>query len=154
MEFSVDQPLRFLPAPLDGFGVTFNITHTDSSLDTGLPRLAGIKIPLFDQMKETLNASIYYEKHGLRLRAAAHRRSRTVFDLATDNLYALARYESPSTELDLTASYKFFRRWTIYAEVQNALSAPHHGYNGDSNLRLDYNEYADWSATFGLRWSL
>lgn len=154
VEFAFDQPLRFLPAPLDGLGVTINVTYTDSSLDTGLPRLAGLKIPLFDQMKETINASIYYEKHGLRLRAAAHRRSRTVFDLATDNLYALARTESPSTELDLTASYKFTRRWTIYAEIQNALSAPRHGYNGDSNLRLDYNEYADWSATVGLRWSL
>ncbi len=154
VEFAFDQPLRFLPAPLDGLGVTINVTYTDSSLDTGLPRLAGLKIPLFDQMKETVNASIYYEQHGLRLRAAAHRRSRTVFDLATDNLYALARTESPNTELDLTASYKFFRRWTIYAEVQNALSAPRHGYNGDSNLRLDYNEYSDWSATVGLRWSL
>lgn len=131
-----------------------NATFTDSSLDTGLPRLAGTKIPLFDQMKETLNASVYYERYGFRLRAAAHRRSRTVFELATDNPLALARYEAPSTELDLTASYKFHRRWTIYAEVQNALSAPRHGYNGNSTLRLDYNEYADWAATFGLRWSL
>lgn len=154
VEFAFDQPLRFLPAPFDGLGVTVNFTYTDSSLDTGLPRLAGLKIPLFDQMKETLNASIYYEKCGLRLRAAAHRRSRTVFDLATDNLYALARYESPSTELDLTASYKIHRRWTVYAEIQNALGAPRHGYNGDANLRLDYNEYADWAATFGVRWSL
>ncbi|MBL9188173.1 MAG: TonB-dependent receptor [Opitutaceae bacterium] len=154
VEFAYDQPLRFLPAPFDGLGVTANFTYTDSSLDTGLPRLAGLKIPLFDQMKQTVNASIYYEKNGLRLRAAAHRRSRTVFDLATDNLYALARYESPSTELDLTASYKFLRRWTVYAEIQNALSAPRHGYNGDPNLRLDYNEYSDWSATLGIRWNL
>ncbi len=154
VEFAFDQPLRFLPAPFDGLGITVNLTRTDSSLDTGLPRLAGIKIPLFDQMKETVNASLYYEKNGLRLRAAAHRRSRTVFDLATDNLYALARTESPSTELDLTASYKFLRRWTIYTEVQNALSAPRHGYNGDSNLRLDYNEYSDWAATIGVRWNL
>jgi TonB-dependent receptor len=154
VEFAFDQPLRFLPAPFDGLGITINVTYTDSSLDTGLPRLAGLKIPLFDQMKETVNASIYYEKSGLRLRASAHRRSRTVFDLATDNLFALARYESPSTELDFTASYKFHRRWTVYTEVQNALSAPRHGYNGDSNLRLDYNEYAEWAATVGVRWSL
>jgi len=154
VEFAFDQPLRFLPAPLDGLGVTFNFTYADSSLDTGLPRLAGAKIPLFDQMKETVNASLYYEKHGLRLRAAAHRRSRTVFELATDNPIALARYETPSTELDLTASYRFHRRWTVYAEVQNALSTPRFAYNGNKELRLDYNEYADWTATFGLRWSL
>jgi TonB-dependent receptor len=154
VEFAFDQPLRFLPTPFDGLGVTINVTSTDSSLDTGLPRLAGLKIPLFDQMKETVNASIYYEKSGLRLRAAAHRRSRTVFDLAQDNLFALARYESPSTELDFTASYKFLPRWTLYTEMQNALSTPRHGYNGDSHLRLDYNEYAKWAATVGVRWSL
>ena len=154
VEFAFDQPLRFLPAPFDGLGITVNLTHTDSSLDTGLPRLAGLKIPLFDQMKDTINAGVYYDKGGIRLRASAHRRTRTVFELATDNPYALARFEAPSTELDLTASYKFFRRWTVYAEIQNALSAPRHGYNGDANLRLDYNEYADWAATFGVRWSL
>jgi TonB-dependent receptor len=154
VEFAYDQALRFLPAPFDGLGVTFNYTYTDSKLDTGLPQLAGLKIPLFDQMKRTVNGSLYYEKRGLRLRASAHQRSRTVFDLATNNPYALARLEAPSTELDLTASYRFWRQWTIFGEVQNALSAPRHGYNGNQDIRLDYNEYADWAVTFGLRWSL
>jgi TonB-dependent receptor len=154
VELAYDQALRFLPAPFDGLGVTFNLTYADSELDTGLPQLAGLKIPLFDQMKNTVNASLYYEKKGLRLRASAHRRSQTVFDLATDNPYALARYESPSTELDLTASYRFLRHWTFFAEVQNALSAPRHGYNGNRAIRLDYNEYADWTTTLGLRWNL
>ncbi len=154
IEFAYDQALRFLPAPFDGLGVTFNFTYADSELDTGLPRLAGLKIPLFDQMKRTVNASLYYEKRGLRLRASAHRRSRTVFELATNNPYALARFEAPSTELDLTASYKVWRQWTVFAEVQNALSASRQGYNGDQALRLDYNEYAAWAATFGLRWNL
>ncbi len=154
VELAYDQALRFLPAPFDGLGVTFNYTYTDSSLDTGLPQLAGLKILLFDQMKRTVNGSIYYEKRGLRLRASAHQRSRTVFELATNNPYALARLESPSTELDLTASYKIWRQWTIFGEVQNALSAPRHGYNGNQDLRLDYNEYAAWAVTFGLRWNL
>jgi TonB-dependent receptor len=154
VEFAYDQALRFLPAPFDGLGVTFNYTYTDSSLDTGLPRLAGLKIPLFDQVKETANVSLYYEKHDLRLRASVHRRSKTLFELATDNPIELARYEAPSTELDLTASYKLSRRLTIFAEVQNALSEPRHGYNGDDRIRPDFNEYTDWAATFGVRWSL
>ncbi|MBI5689520.1 MAG: TonB-dependent receptor [Verrucomicrobia bacterium] len=154
VELAIDYPLRFLPAPWDGLGITCNYTYSDSELDTGLPQLTGRKIPLFDQMKNTLNAGLYYEKHGLRLRASAHQRSRTVFELATDNPYALARFESPSTELDLTASYRFLRRWTVFAEVQNALGVPRHGYNGDKSLRLDFNEYADWTATVGVRWNL
>ncbi|MBM3853228.1 MAG: TonB-dependent receptor, partial [Verrucomicrobia bacterium] len=154
VEFAFDQPMRFLPAPFNGLGVTFNFTYTDSSLNTGLPLLAGVKIPLFDQMKETMNASVYYDRGGFRIRASAHRRSRTVFELATDNPLALARSEAPSTEVDLTASYRFSRRWTVYAEVQNAFSSSRLAYNGDRAIRLDYNEYAEWTATFGLRWSL
>ncbi len=154
LEFAYDQQLKFLPAPLDGLGVTFNYTYSDSSLDTGLPQLAGTKIPLFDQVRDIVNVSAYYEKRGLRLRAAVHHRSTTLFDLATNNPLALARYESPSTELDLTASYKVWRNLTVYAEIQNALNKSRNGYNGDKNLRPDYNEYTDWAATFGLRWNL
>ncbi len=154
LEFAYDQQLRFLPAPFDGLGVTFNYTYADSSLDTGLPRLAGVKIPLFDQVRDTVNVSLYYEKRGLRLRASIHHRSTTLFELATDNPIALARYEAPSTELDLTASYKVWRNVTIFAEVQNALSEARHGYNGNERIRPDYNEYTDWAGTFGIRWNL
>ena len=31
---------------------------------------------------------------------------------------------------------------------------PRNGFNGDSNLRLDFNEYTTWAATFGIRWNL
>jgi len=154
VELAYDQQLRFLPAPFDGLGVTFNYTYADSSLDTGLPKLAGVKIPLFDQVKDTVNVSLYYEKRDLRLRASLHHRSTTLFELATDNPIALGRYEAPSTELDLTASYKVWRRLTIFAEVQNALNESRHGYNGNGRLRPDYNEYTDWAATFGIRWNL
>ena len=154
IELAYDQQLRFLPSPFDGLGVTFNYTYTDSSLDTGLPLLAGLKIPLFDQVKDVMNVSLYYEKRGLRLRASVHHRSTTLFDLATNNPIALARYESPSTELDLTASYKIWRNLTVFGEVQNALNESRSGYNGDDRIRPDYNEYTAWAATIGLRWSL
>ena len=58
--------------------MTVNVTYTDSSLDTGLPRLTGLKIPLFDQVRDTVNVSVYYEKHALRLRASVHQRSTTL----------------------------------------------------------------------------
>ena len=39
IELAYDQALRFLPAPFDGLGVTFNFTYADSELNTGLPLL-------------------------------------------------------------------------------------------------------------------
>jgi iron complex outermembrane receptor protein len=154
IELAFDSQFKFLPAPFDGFGATVNYTYTDSELDSGLPALAGRKMPLFDQVENTVNASLYYERGPARLRLSVHHRTETLFELATDNPIALARYEAPSTTLDLTASYRVWRDWTIYTEFSNLTNEPSHGYNGDENLRLDYNEYTGWSAVIGMRWNL
>lgn len=154
LELAYDQRLTFLPAPFDGFGVTLNYTHTDSELDSGLPALAGIKMPLFDQVGDTFNASLRYERGRLRTRLSLHHRSDTLFDLATDAAIAVGRYEAPSTSVDFTASYKLKRGWSVYLELANLTNEPSWGYNGDKNIRLDYNEYADWSGVLGIRWNL
>jgi TonB-dependent receptor len=154
LELAFDSQFKFLPAPFDGLGATVNFTFTNSELDAGLPALAGIKMPLFDQVKRSANASLYYEKGPARIRLSLHQRSETLFELATDNPIALARYEAPSTTLDLTASYRVWRNWTLYTEFSNLTNEPSHGYNGDKNLRLDYNEYTGWSGVIGVRWNL
>lgn len=154
VELAVDSRFTFLPAPLDGFGGTVNYTHTESSLDSGLPALAGTRMPLFDQVGDTLNASLRYERGPVRVRVALHHRSKTLFELATDNPIALARYEAPSTTYDFTASYKLGRGVSLYGEVANLGNEPSWGYNGDRSVRLDYNEYTGWSAVLGIRWNL
>ncbi|MBL9194303.1 MAG: TonB-dependent receptor [Opitutaceae bacterium] len=154
VELAFDSQLKFLPAPLDGLGVTLNYTYTHSELDSGLPALAGVDLPLFDQVGDTINASLYYEKGPARLRLSLHHRGEVLFDLATDNVLALARYEAPSTTLDFTASYRFWRNWTVYTEFSNLTNEPSHGYNGSESLRLDYNEFTGWSAVLGVRWNL
>ncbi len=154
LELAIDSRFTFLPAPFDSLGATLNYTHTSSSLDSGLPALAGIKLPLFDQVADTFNASLRFERGRIRLRAALHHRSETLFDLATDNPLALARYEAPSTTVDFTASYKLNRGVSVYFELANLTNEPSWGYNGDKNVRLDYNEYTDWSGVVGVRWSL
>jgi TonB-dependent receptor len=154
VELAYDQRFTFLPAPFNGLGLTLNYTRTDSELDSDLPALAGLKLPLFDQVKNTFNASLRYERGGLRTRLSLHHRSDTLFDLATDAAIAVGRYEAPSTSVDFTASYKLKRGWSVYVELANLTNEPSWGYNGDKNIRLDYNEYADWSGVLGARWNL
>ena len=154
VELAVDSRFKFLPAPFDGLGANLNYTHTSSSLDSGLPALAGVKLPLFDQVADTFNASLRYERGRVRLRAALHHRSSTLFELATDNPIALARYEAPSTTVDFTGSYKLNRGFSVYFEFANLTNEPSWGYNGDKNIRLDYSEYTDWTGVVGVRWNL
>lgn len=154
IELAVDSRFSFLPAPFDGFGATVNYTHTKSELDSDLPALAGRKMPLFDQVADTVNFSLRYERGPFRARAALHYRSDVLFDLATDNALAVGRYEAPSTTYDFTASYRLRRGFTVYVEFANLTDEPSWGYNGDKNIRLDYNEYTNWTAVAGVRWSL
>jgi len=103
---------------------------------------------------ETIARPTFNQLNPARLRLSLHHRSEVLFDLATDNVLALARYEAPSTTLDFTASYRVWRNWPVHTEFSNLTNEPSHGYNGNESLRLDYNEVTGWSAVLGLRWNL
>ncbi len=157
-EISYDQVLTFLPEPLNGFGVFANYTYADSEVDTGLAQFARVNLPLFNQVRDTVNAGVFYEKGGFRARAALLYRSASLLGLSIDEDFrdydpALSRYLDSSMTLDLTASYRFRRNWTVFAEMQNVLNEPGRAYDG-TKARFDYREYTDWTAQFGLRWNL
>jgi TonB-dependent receptor len=157
-EVGYDQQLVFLPAPLDGLGMFANYTFADSEVDTGVPQYANTTLPLFNQVKHTINAGLFYEKSGFRARASVLYRSESLLGLAIDEDFRdydpnLSRYQAPSTTLDLTASYRLTKNWQVFTEFQNVLDTPGRAYNGNKS-RLDYNEVTDWSASVGLRWSL
>ena len=152
IELSGEYLLTFLPAPFDGLGVGANYTYTDSEIDLGFP-VAGVgKLPLFDQVPHTINASIFYDKSGFRARASLLYRDATFFSVDAAN-NVLSRYQAASTTLDLTASYKFMKHWTVFGEISNVLNTPTRAYNTKENLRLDYSEFTDLSAQVGIRWN-
>jgi TonB-dependent receptor len=152
IELSGEYLLTFLPAPFDGFGVGANYTYTDSEIDLGFP-VAGVgKLPLFDQVPHTINASIFYDKSGFRARASLLYRDATFFSVDAAN-NVLSRYQAASTTLDLTASYKFMKHWTVFGEISNVLNTPTRAYNTKESLRLDYSEFTDLSAQVGIRWN-
>lgn len=155
VELAWEQNLAFLPGPFDGLGFGINYTYTDSEVDFGdlYPDLAGRDVPLFDQVGDVLNASLFYDKHGLRVRASLAFRSEAVFELDADD-FALSRTYAASTVFDLTASYRVTDTITVFAEFQNITDEPNRAFNGDEDRRLDYEERTDWSGALGLRFTL
>jgi TonB-dependent receptor len=157
-EAAYDQQFTFLPEPFNGLGVFANYTFADSEVDTGLPQFAGEDLPLFNQVKNTINCGLFYDRGPFRSRVSLLYRSESLIgvDINNDTLdydSKLSRYQAPSTTLDITASYRFLKNWQVFTEFQNVLNTPGRAYDGDTS-RLDYNEYTDWSASVGLRWSL
>jgi len=154
IELGYEQQFRFLPAPFDGLGISANWTHADSEVKTGLAEVP--ESQLFDQVKDTVNAGVFYEKGPWRARVAWLYRSSTVpADYGINQTHpSLGRIIAGGTTLDLTASYRFARQWTVFVELQNLLNTPGRAYDGNESLRLDYNEYTDWSGQLGIRWNL
>jgi len=154
IELGYEQQFKFLPAPFDGFGITANWTYADSSVKTGYATVPDIQ--LFDQVKNTVNAGIFYDKAKFRARLSWLYRSKTIpadYGINPDHP-EIGRVIAGSTTLDFTASYRFAEQWTVYMELQNLLNTPGRAYDGNKDLRLDYNEYTDWSGQVGVRWSL
>jgi TonB-dependent receptor len=157
-EFGYDQQFTFLPAPFDGLGAFANYTYADSEVDTGIAAFANEDLPLFNQVGNTVNVGLFYEKSGFRARVSVLHRTESLIDIQTDAVSGnydpkLSRYLAPNTTLDITGSYRFAKNWTVFASMQNALSEPGRAYDGNKN-RMDYNEVTKWSANLGLRWSL
>jgi TonB-dependent receptor len=152
IELSYDQQFTFLPAPFDGVGMTVNYTYADSEVDIGFPVAGQSKFPLFDQVENSANFSLFYAKHDLNLRASLNYRDDTLFSIDANDA-RLSRYQAESLVMDLTASYRFAANWTASIEFSNLLNEPNRAYNG-SESRFDYNEYTDWSGTFRISWNL
>jgi TonB-dependent receptor len=158
IELGYDQQLFFLPAPLDGFGVFASYTYADSKVDVGLPQYAGVRLPLFNQVKNTLSTGVYYDKGRFRARLSLLYRSESLFGLSIDEDYRdydanLSRFMAPSTSVDFTASYRFLQNWQVFTQLQNLTNTPGRAYNVDEK-RVDYNEYSGWSGGVGIRWNL
>ncbi|WP_404425321.1 TonB-dependent receptor [Nibricoccus sp. IMCC34717] len=158
IEVGYDQQLSFLPSPLDGFGVFANFTYADSKVDVGLAQYAGVRLPLFNQVKNTLSTGVFYDKGRFRARLSVLYRSESLFGLSIDEDYRdydanLSRYMAPSTSVDFTASYRFLQNWQVFTQLQNLTNTPGRAYNVDKK-RVDYNEYSGWSGSIGIRWNL
>jgi TonB-dependent receptor len=61
VELSLADQLRFLPAPLDGFGVAASLTLIDSGIDVARGDEV-LRLPLLQQADQSTSLTVYYQK--------------------------------------------------------------------------------------------
>lgn len=146
-EISYQQPLDFLPAPLDGTLVGFNYTYTDAKGEVN-----GRTIMLPASSENTWNAMIGYDKGGLELRLTATYRDEYLDELGGDALSD--RYVQDHLQVDASAKYRLNDNFQIYADLINITDEPYLAYQkGPVKARLlQYEEYS-YTAKFGLRYT-
>lgn len=145
VEVAFQNQLRFLPAPLDGFGVYANYTWTDSSA-TFPSRTVDSTLP--GQSAHLGNFSLWFEKAGFSARSSLNFHGKyvdTVGAEADSDVY----YDN-HTQLDLSVSQRLTRGIRAYVDVLNLTNAPLRYYQGSSNRPVQ-EEYYRWWATFGVK---
>lgn len=145
LEFSYQQALTFLPAPLDGLLVNLNYTFTDADGEVN-----GRTIPLPASSRHTLNAIVGYEKGPVSLRFAGAYRSGYLDELGDNE--EEDRFVRKHFQFDVSAKYRVTPNVQLFAELVNAFDEPYVAFQRGprANRLLQYEEYS-WTGKFGVR---
>jgi TonB-dependent receptor len=144
-ELAFQNRLRFLPGPLDGFGVYANYTWTDSSAQ--FPDRAGSST-LPGQSAHLGNVALWYEKRGFSGRSSWNFHGKYVDAVGA----AAARdvYYDNHVQWDLNFSQQIVRQARVFVDVLNLTNAPLRYYEGITTRPIQ-EEYYRWWATFGVK---
>lgn len=131
-----------------GLGAQVNFTYNDTSVAD--VSLNGQKIgtsPLVGSVKTQWNASLFYENHGILLRASYNRRGERVGGIVS----GLNVYSDPYTQVDLNAQYDITPSLSLTASVINLTKSEERAHLGkDTDLRYYTSEYSGRRAYVGM----
>jgi TonB-dependent receptor len=148
VEVSLYQPLRFLPAPLDGFGIEANFTAITSS--EVIPTRPGEDIPFFRQPNKIKNFTLFYERGPFSGRVAYSYSGEQIYNLGSNLLND--RYRVARGQYDGQIRYRLSEHYAVTFSVRNITREPEEQSYGikylvqssrlldrDYKLSLDFN---------------
>lgn len=154
VEFSTSLEGGALASALDGFGVLFNASYTETSIDPDPTDNEKLRRGLPGLSKVVGNLTAYYEKHGFSARVS--QRYRSEFQGEITELFAQRSYTQvlADRQTDLQLGYEFkpgtkMAGWSVLFQVNNVTDSPYRtvqrsdfANGGDFyTTPLEYNEY-------------
>ncbi len=137
IELNASIQATFLPAPFDGFGLSGNLTLTDSEASGVFGRAD--KVAMFNQSKRVASAQVYYEKDGFLARVAYSYRSAYLDTVGTDT--ATDIYTAGNGQLDARVAYDLNSHLQLYVEGANLTDARWQRYIGNSHQLVETERY-------------
>lgn len=145
-EVAYQQTFDFLPKPLDGLGVTANYTYIESEglpnsfLNTGEPvdesTIPPGNLPLEQLSKHNVNATVFYEKGPISLRAAYNWRSRFLLTPADVIFPFYSIFNEATGQLDASAFFNItddIRVGVQGVNLLNEVTRTSQAFTGDPN---------------------
>jgi TonB-dependent receptor len=131
MELSYQQPFKFLPGWMDGFGAQVNLALVDGEFEAA----DGSKQDFKGTSKQVFNASLYYEKHGLSARLAYQWRDKWLDDVSLDG--GANTYWDATEQLDLSVRYAVNESLSLFFDANNLTDEQGLRYQGDKSRPLE-----------------
>jgi TonB-dependent receptor len=145
VELTLQNQLRFLPAPFDGIGVYANYTFSDSTAqfpnhlgDTTLP----------GQSRHVGNLAGSYEKAGFSGRVAVNFHGSYIDVVGANNTQD--RFYDTNSQLDLSVIQRLSHNVRAYFDALNLNDAPLRYYQGVPD-RVLQEEHYQWTLNFGVK---
>nr|WP_315250890.1 TonB-dependent receptor [uncultured Duganella sp.] len=133
LEFNLQAPFSFLPAPWNNFGVLANATHVKSKI-TYITRVDNPTTPANEQLTQvanftglspnTRNLTLYYEDQKFSARVSAAYRSSYILAVLGDVNGADYTVVDASTNVDMSLSYNLTPQLRVSLEGQNLRDTP------------------------------
>lgn len=136
VELNVTHTFDYLPAPLDGLGLSANATFVDSS--------AAFDVTRFDQsvavegLGNSYNLTGFYEKDGFAARIAYNRRGRFLEYLVTPGQGGDPVFRRPFSQIDVRVSYDIKKFAQVFFEGTNVTNSKNITTGRFNNQVLDY----------------
>jgi TonB-dependent receptor len=149
IEGQYQQQLKFLPAPLDGFGYSANFTLVDSRAQIH-PGIYGL---LPSTSKVTWNAAVFYERAPFEVRVAADYVGQDLFAFGSTTGNSTDVYSRHRLTLDVGSSYAIAHEVKVYFDAKNLLNTPLEFTEGTGDSRPIQREFYDITLLAGVRLS-
>lgn len=157
IELAWQQPLRMLPAPLNGILLGVNGAWSDASadidtFDAGVRRGRDIRMP--GQSDRVLNLMVGYERGPLSTRLALNYKSPYLLELGEDVLDAGGdRMVDTQRQLDFSLAWQLSKRLQLTFEAANLNNEKYYVYQGVKEHNVQYEQYGR-TYKIGLKASL
>jgi iron complex outermembrane receptor protein len=142
-EFAVSVPFDLFWQPLEGFGMTFSASWTDSDI---VPNPGSPSTPLPGMSEKVGNLTVYYERNGFQARISDRYRSEFLGELSGVGTDRIQRMVDAESVVDAQIGYEFqsgrLQGLSVLAQVNNLTDEQFKTFENDDPRRvIDYQQY-------------
>ncbi|HYD28129.1 TonB-dependent receptor [Brevundimonas sp.] len=143
VEFAVSVPFDLFWEPLEGFGVNFSASWTDSDI---IPNPGSPSTPLPGLSEQVSNLTVYYERNGFQARVSNRYRSEFLGELSGVGTDRIQRMVDAESVVDAQIGYEFqsgpLEGLSALFQVNNLTDEQFKTFeNNDARRVIDYQQY-------------